>query len=67
MRMDVRIYIVKANSRGFNARAYIIAPQKNQIRNLLSQGSREFTHFAGKFGKVSRVQDRTLLGLRIYL
>ena len=67
MRMDVRIYIVKANSRGFNVRAYIIATQKNQIRNLLSQGSREFTHFAGKFGKVPRVQDRTLLGLRIYL
>ena len=56
--MDVHIYSVKANSGAGNIRVYIMTTQKGQSYKLFSQGSPGVTHFAGKFSRVPRVQEK---------
>ena len=41
--------------------------QKGQSHKTLSLGFQKFTHFAGKFRRGPQVQEKALLGLRIYL
>ena len=56
--MGVHIYSVKANSEAGNIRVYIMTTQKGQSYKLFSQGSPGVTHFAGKFSRVPRVQEK---------
>ena len=65
--MEVRIYSVKANIQACNIRVYITITQNGQCRKILSQVSKKFMHFAGKFSMGTQVQQRALLGLHICL
>ena len=66
--MEVHIYSVKATSQTGNICVKdIMTTQKGQSRKKISQRSYKFTHFARKFSRGLQVQDRVLLGLRIYL
>ena len=40
MRLDVRIYRVKANSQAGNIRVYMMTKQKGESREIVSKGSR---------------------------
>ena len=62
--MDGCINSVKASSQAGNIRVYIMRRQKSLSHKILSKGFRKFTHFAGKFSREPRVQERALLGLR---
>ena len=56
--MGVHIYSVKANSEAANIRVYIMTTQKGQSYKFFTQGSPGVTHFAGKFSRVPRVQEK---------
>ena len=67
--MEVPIYnSVNAKSQADNICVRdIISTQKEQIPKKISQGSKNFMHFARKFSRGHRVQERVLQGLHIYL
>ena len=67
MRMDVRIYRVTVKSQAGNIWVYAMKTQKGQSHKTLRLGFQKFTHFAGKFRRGPQVQEKALLGLRIYL
>ena len=63
--MDLPIYSVKANSQAGNKWVYVMTTQKGQSRKILSLGSKTFAHFAGKFNRGLRVQERGLMKLHL--
>ena len=65
MWMEECIYSVKDNSQPGNI--WVMTTQNSQSRKILSLRPQKFTHFAGKCGRVSQVQEKALVGLCIYL
>ena len=55
---DAQIYSVKANSEAGNIRVHIMTTKKCQSGKILSYRSPEFAHFARKFSRGPRVQER---------
>ena len=69
MWMEVPIYnSINAKSQADNIWVKdMISTQKEQIPKKISQGSKNFMHFATKFSWGPRVQERVLQGSHIYL
>ena len=63
LKLVVIYIVVKAG----NIWVYVMETQKGQSRKILSLGCQKSTHFARKCGRVSQVQEKVLLALRICL
>ena len=64
--MGLHIYSVKAKSQAGDIQVKDMTAQKGQKSQDTQLGSLKFRHFAGKFSRGPRVQERALLGLRIH-